>query len=160
MSAKMLLLAALGLFQTLGVGQNALAHTDALRGDLEQLIVGDELESRSMDIWRGGIRRSASSEPDARMLVSCFFLQTFTAMSSPRGFSPTIMPSYTIVPGPDEQRAAILCVEQAVADSLAGLKRDQRTGGALLDIALVRLIAIEYGDITPSPLVSVRNSVR
>ena len=87
-----LLLAALGLFQTLGVGQNALAHTDALRGDLEQLIVGDELESRSMDIWRGGIRRSASSEPDARMLVSCFFRQTFTVMSSLLGVSPTTMP--------------------------------------------------------------------
>ena len=46
MSAKRLLLAALGLFQTLGVGQNALAHTDALRGDLKQFIVGDELECR------------------------------------------------------------------------------------------------------------------
>ena len=48
----------------------------------------------------GGTSRRASSEPAARILVICFFLQTFTAMSSPRGFSPTIMPSYTIVPGP------------------------------------------------------------
>ena len=46
MRKKLLFLAALGLFQTLGVGQNALAHTDALRSDLKQLIVGDELECR------------------------------------------------------------------------------------------------------------------
>ena len=46
MALPPLLLAALGLFQTLGVGQHALAHTDALRSDLKQLIVGDKLECR------------------------------------------------------------------------------------------------------------------
>ena len=53
-----------------------------------------------MDICLGGVRRSASSEPEARMLVSCFFLHTLTEMSSALGVSPTIMPAYTGVPGP------------------------------------------------------------
>ena len=33
-------------------------------------------------ICLGGTRRSASSEPEARMFVSCFFLHTLTVMSS------------------------------------------------------------------------------
>ena len=41
----------------------------------------------------GGVRRSASSDPAARMLVTCFFLQTLTAISSFLGDMPTIMPS-------------------------------------------------------------------
>ena len=40
----------------------------------------------SSDIWMGGVKRSASSEPDERVLVNCFFLQTLTTMSSPFGF--------------------------------------------------------------------------
>ena len=51
-------------------------------------------------IWRGGTRRSASSEPAARMFVSCFFLQTLTEMSSALGEEPTTMPAYTGTPGP------------------------------------------------------------
>ena len=46
----------------------------------------------SRENFLGGTRRSASSEPDARMLETCFCLQTLTAMSSPLGFMPTIMP--------------------------------------------------------------------
>ena len=159
MSAKRLLLAALGLFQTLGVGQNALAHTDALRGDLKQLIVGDELECR----FDGHLARRNQAQRIIRTgcthVGQLLLLQTL--QPCPR--RAVLADDHAFVyhrAGADEQRAAILCVEQAIADSLAGLKRDQRTGGALLDIALVRLIAVEYGDITPSPLVSVRNSVR
>ena len=48
---------------------------------------------------RGGSSRTASSEPEARMLVSCLVLQTLTFMSCSREFSPTTMPAYTSVPG-------------------------------------------------------------
>ena len=51
-------------------------------------------------ICLGGTRRSASSEPEARILVSCFFLQTLTVMSSCLGDWPTTMPSYTSTPAP------------------------------------------------------------
>ena len=42
---------------------------------------------------RWGTRRRASSLPLARMLVSCFFLQTLTVMSSCLGLTPTTMPA-------------------------------------------------------------------
>ena len=50
-------------------------------------------------ICLGGIRRRASSEPEARVLVRCFVRQTFTATSSDFGHTPTIIPAYTFVPG-------------------------------------------------------------
>ena len=40
----------------------------------------------------GGVRRSASSALEERVLVSCFFFHTFNSMSSPRLFWPTTMP--------------------------------------------------------------------
>ena len=42
---------------------------------------------------RAGSSRTASSEPAARTLVSCFVLQTLTGMSFSRVFSPTTMPA-------------------------------------------------------------------
>ena len=62
------------------------------------------------------------------MLVSCFFLQTLTEMSSLLGLTPTTMPAYTGHAGADEQRAALLGVEQAVGDGLAGLEGHQGAG--------------------------------
>jgi hypothetical protein len=63
-----------------------------LRGEVIQ-IGAVKLDSR-LNIC-GGMRRRASSLPEARVFVSCFFLQTFTFMSSLFGDQPTIMPSYT-----------------------------------------------------------------
>src|SRR5205085_2595554 len=48
--------------------------------------------ANSKPISRGGVRTSASSVPDARMLDRCFSLQTLTSMSSSRLFSPTTIP--------------------------------------------------------------------
>ncbi len=47
-----------------------------------------------------GVSLRASSELDDRVLVACFFLQTFTTRSSDFGLTPTIIPSYTSTPGP------------------------------------------------------------
>ena len=54
--------------------------------------------------WEWGTSFRASSEPEARVLVACFFLHTFTTMSSFLGLAPTIMPSYTSTPGPMNMR--------------------------------------------------------
>ena len=43
--------------------------------------------------------RTSSSPVDWRMLVSFFSFVGLTSMSSARAFSPTIIPSYTSVPG-------------------------------------------------------------
>ena len=45
---------------------------------------------------------------------------------------------------PDEEAAAVLRVEQAVRRGFAGLMRDDGTGAALLDVALVRLVAFKH----------------
>ena len=49
---------------------------------------------------RGGVRRTPSSEVEARMLVSFFSLVMLTSRSLSRLCSPTICPSYTDSPGP------------------------------------------------------------
>ena len=54
----------------------------------------------SNDIWIGGTKRNASSEPEALVFVKCFSLHTLIAKSSPLEFNPTIIPSYTSTPGP------------------------------------------------------------
>ena len=51
-------------------------------------------------IRRGGVRRTVSSVPEARMLVSFFSLHAFTSSDSSREDSPMIMPSYTSTFGP------------------------------------------------------------
>ena len=48
----------------------------------------------------GGTSRSASSALEERVFVSCFFLHTFTSMSSLRPVWPTTIPAYTRSPGP------------------------------------------------------------
>ena len=48
----------------------------------------------------GGVKFKASSDPDARILVSCFPLVGFTVMSIPLLTLPTTMPSYTSTFGP------------------------------------------------------------
>ena len=48
---------------------------------------------------RGGTSRSSSSPVDWRTLVTLRSRQMLTSISSDREFSPTIMPSYTSVPG-------------------------------------------------------------
>src|SRR5215213_2821868 len=47
----------------------------------------------------GGTSRIASSAVEARMFVSFFSFIAFTSRSTVRAFSPTIIPSYTFVPG-------------------------------------------------------------
>ena len=53
----------------------------------------------SIAMFFGGISRSSSSPVEERTLVSFFSRVMLTSMSSERAFSPTIMPSYTSVPG-------------------------------------------------------------
>ena len=62
-------------------------HAQRLGGDLDELIFGDELDGLK------GTRRRASSEPEARMLVSFFSRTALTSRSLSRECSPTSMPS-------------------------------------------------------------------
>ena len=71
-----------------------LAQADRGGGDLDALVLGEELERLLERLSRrGGVSRSVLSDDDVRMLVSFFSRQMLTSMSSEREFSPTIMPS-------------------------------------------------------------------
>ena len=55
---------------------------------------------RSMVISHGGVIVIASSEPEARMFVSCFPFVGFTVISSPFDVLPMTIPTYTSVVAP------------------------------------------------------------
>ena len=93
-------LAALESLHAVGVVQDAFTQAQVFRRDPQQFVIGQEFQALLQAQFRGVTRRSASSEPEARMLVSCFFLQTLTDISSLLGQTPITMPSYTGVPAP------------------------------------------------------------
>ena len=59
------------------------------------------------------------------MLVSCFFLQTLTVISSSFGETPTIMPPYTGVPGPMKSIPRSWGAIEAVGDRVSRLISDE-----------------------------------
>lgn len=82
-----------GFLHPLFFGKDPLAQPDALRRHLDELVVVDEFVGllKGKDGRRGEAERLV--RPGRRMLVTCFFLQTLTAISSFLGDMPTIMPS-------------------------------------------------------------------
>jgi hypothetical protein len=60
---------------------------------LDELVLVDPLEAVLEPDRTVRTRRTASSCPDARMLLSFFSRQTFTSRSTSREYSPTTMPS-------------------------------------------------------------------
>ena len=107
-----------------------------MRRDLQQLVVGEEFKALlQAHLARAGPGAARRPQPEARMLVSCFFLQTLTVMSSCLGQTPTTMPSYTGTPAPMNSDAALLRVEEAVGDALAGLEGDEGAGVAARQIS-------------------------
>ena len=73
--------------------QQPLAQADILRRHLDQLVVLMKSSDCSRLSFTVGERRTAISEVEERTFVAFFSLQTLTARSSGRAFSPTIMPS-------------------------------------------------------------------
>ena len=86
----------------------------------------------------GGTRVNASSAEEERVLVRCFFLQTFNSISSALEARTDDHTGVYLFAWSNKQSTAILCGEQTVGDGLAGLKCDQGTELTVSDIALVR----------------------
>ena len=140
--AKLLILLAGGLHAQVVV-QDALADAQVLGGDFQQLVGCQELKAaleaefgdrhqtqgvvaaggagvgqvlRLADVDRDVLARRGVADDLARVdLLACV----------------------------DDQGAALLGVEQAVSDGIAGLKADQGAGGAGLDVAAPFLVAVE-----------------
>ena len=79
------------------------------------------------------------------MLVSFFSLVMFTSMSSEREFSPTIMPSYTSVPGSVKSTPRSWRLIIANGGDRAGAVGDQRAVVTGAQLAEPRLVALEDG---------------
>ena len=108
--------------------EEALADADRLRRDLDELVVGDELDRVLERELRSAARaRTASSVPDARTLVSCLPLIGLTTRSLSRLWMPMTMPSYSLSPGDHEHPAALLQLPQRVGDRVAILRRRSST---------------------------------
>ena len=72
--------------------QDLFADPQALGRNLQKSSVSMKSSACSKLRIRGGVRVSASSAEEERVLVRCFFLHTFSSMSSAREHCPTTMP--------------------------------------------------------------------
>ena len=91
----------------------------------------------------GGVSVNASSAEEERVLVRCFFLQTFNSMSS--AFC-TLTDHHTgvyLFSRPDEESTTLLCGEETVSYGFTGFKGNQRSLFAVLDVALVWSIVVK-----------------
>ena len=94
------------------------------------------------------------------MLVSFFSLQMFTSRSSPRAFSPTIIPSYTASPG------SVNITPRSCRPNIANVVATPVRSATRLPRVRVRISPCHGSQpsntecSSPVPRVSVRNSVR
>ena len=110
---------------------------------LHQLVGGNELDRRLQG------HRPRRNQPE-RVLAGraigrwyiFFSLVGLTSMSPVRAFSPTIIPSYTSSPGPDQQLRPLLEVEQGVGGGLAGPIRHQHAVGPMGHLAGPRPVSL------------------
>jgi len=103
----------------------ALSHANVLRSDLDQIVRAMYSIQRSSDMIVCGVRRTARSEFDERMLVRCLALQMFTSRSVSRR---SCRRSYLhrLRTAGNEQDTALFGVRQAVRCRGARLGGDQR----------------------------------
>ena len=133
---------ALGLHALLVV-EDLLADAQVLGSDLQQLVLSQELEA--------ALEAQLADGDEAQSVVRA----GSTGIGQVLGLADVdidvlagsgVADDHALVDllaGAHQQSAALLRVEQAVGDGLAGLKADQRTGGAVGDHASPDVIAVE-----------------
>ena len=125
--------------------QDALAHTEVLGSDLQQLVVGQVFQAL---LQREGARRDQAdrvvgaggahvgellllADVDGHILVAAAGAHDHARVDGDAGA--------------DEHLAAILHAADAVGRGLAGLMGHQRAGLAALDLALERAVGVQHG---------------
>ena len=86
---------------------------------------------------------NASSALEERVLVSCFVLQTLSSISSLRSVLTDDHTGVYLLAGSDEESTTLLRIEQTVGDGLHRLEAIREPVFTILNIALVRAVAIE-----------------
>ena len=119
--------------------QKALAHTDALRGYLDKLIVGDKLHALLQAHGNG--RRKAQRLVRARSAHVgnvLFLADVYDDILVARAFTHDL-PFINGYAGTYEQSAALLRVKESIAAGIAGFVANERAALTFLNIALIRL---------------------
>ena len=138
------LLAAVGGLHPLLVVQDGLAHPQALGRDLQQLVVRQELQALLQTHLPGRHqpqRLVGAGGPHIGHLLLAAHVDRDILLLGGDAHDHALVHRHA---RPDKQRAALLCVEQAVAHALAGLKRHQRAGAPAGQIALVGGVAVKH----------------
>ena len=98
----------------------------------------------SSESSRLGTRRTSSSAVEERMLVRCFSLHGVDVEVLGAGVLADDHALVDLLAGPDEQRAALLEVEQGERGHRAAAVGHQRAGRARAQLAVPRLPAVEH----------------
>ena len=132
----LLFLAAVGSLHALFVVENGLAHAQALGGDLQQLVVGQELQALLQAQLPGRHQAQGLVGPGGPHIGHLLLLADVDGdVLAGRGVAHDLA-CVDLLAGVDDQGAALLGVEQAVGDGVAGLKADQGAGGAGLNVTV------------------------
>ena len=133
--------------------QDALAHTQVLRGDFQQLVIIDELEALFQRHRMDGNQAHCVFGSGSVAHVGDVLL--FADVDDKVIRAGVLTDDHALVNvllRADEQRAAFLRVEQRIGGGNAAFVRHQRADAAVRNIATA--------DMMPSPRVSVMNSLR
>ena len=142
---KTILLFAVEGLHTLFVVQDGLAHPQALGGDLQQLIICQELQALLQAHLLGGNQTQGVVGAGGTGVGQLLFLAHVHRHILAAGIDADDHAAVDGNTGADEEGAALLGVEEAVGDGLAGLKGDHGAVAPALDVALVGGIGIEHG---------------
>ena len=137
-----LLQLALGL-HALVVVQDLLADAQILRGDLQQLILCQELQAALQAQLADGDQAQSvigTGSTGIGQVLGLADVDIHILAGSGVADDHALVHLFA---GAHQQGAALLSVEQAVGDGLAGLKADQRTGGAVGDHASPDIVAVK-----------------
>ena len=99
-----------------------------------------------------------SSEPEARMFVSCLPLQGLTVMSSPFDVSPITIPSYTSIAGPMNKRPRSCKFQSEKPRDLPVIMEVIEPVSRFSMSPTCSLNPTKRLDIMPSPFVSIVNT--
>ena len=135
----------MGSLHALFVVENGLAHAQALGGDLQQLVIGQELQALLQAQLPGRHQAQGLVGPGGPHIGHLLLLADVDGNVLLLGGHAHDHALVHLDTGADEQGAPLLGVEQSVADGLAGLEGHQGAGVPAAQVALIGGVAVEHG---------------
>ena len=125
--------------------QNALAQTEIFGSYLQKLVIGKELKAllKAQLFGRNQAQsfvRTGSAGVGQVLGAADIYIDVIVLRADANDHAGIYLGA-----GIDEQSAALLCIPQAVCNSLAGLKGNERAGVAACNLTLVGLVTLKDG---------------